>query len=69
MGVICPPDDIVLAHDGDRRLQILVLLVGGVSLAPEVVAGLQREPERSAAIRVLGVQAIEHVGDLAPIRK
>src|SRR5437870_2450955 len=61
--IVCAPDDVVLAHDGDDRLQVVVLLIRGVALAPEVVAGFHGEPEGARAIVVLSVQAVEDVGE------
>src|SRR5262249_51116602 len=60
--IVRAPDDVVLAHDRDDRLQILVLLIGGVALAAEVVAGLHGEVEGARPVVVLGVQAVEDVG-------
>src|SRR5262245_17905232 len=37
--IVGSPDDVVLADERDDRLEILVLLVGHVALAAEVVAG------------------------------
>src|SRR5262245_33395957 len=60
--IVRAPDDVVLAHDRDDRLQILVLLIRGVALAAEVVAGLHGEVEGARPVVVLGVQAVEDVG-------
>src|SRR5262249_36957879 len=56
------PDDVVLADQRNDRLHVLVLLIGHVALPLEVVAGLQLEPERAAAVLVFRVEPIEHVG-------
>src|SRR5262249_3355309 len=41
--IVRAPDDVVLAHDRNDRLEVVVLLIGGVALASEVVAGLHGE--------------------------
>src|SRR5215831_16702310 len=61
MRIVRAPDDVVLADEGDDRLHVLVLLIGHVALALEVVAGLQLEAQRAAAVLVLGVEPVEHV--------
>src|SRR5713101_5688307 len=60
--VVRAPDDVVLADQRDDRLQILVLLVGDVALAAEIVAGLQLEAEGPPAVGVFGVETVEDVG-------
>src|SRR5439155_19915514 len=48
--IVRAPDDVVLADERDDRLQVLVLLIGHVALAPEVIAGLEREAEGPRAV-------------------
>src|SRR5215471_3954141 len=62
MRIVRAPDDVVLADQRDDRLHVLVLLIGDITLALEVVAGLQLEAERAAAVLVLRVEPVEHVG-------
>src|ERR1700730_17426016 len=61
MRVVRAPDDIVLADERDDRLHVLILLIGRVALALEVVAGLHLEPEGTPAVLVLRVQPVEDV--------
>src|SRR5262245_31600486 len=63
MRIVGAPDDVVLADQRNDGLEVLILLVRHVSLSPEVVAGLHREPERAGAVVILGVEAVEHVGE------
>src|ERR1700694_2485241 len=62
MRIVGAPDDVVLTDERDDRLQILVLLVGHVALAAEVVAGTQRETQLTGAVLVLGVEPVAPVG-------
>src|SRR6267142_1522890 len=59
--IVRAPDDVVLADERDDRLHVLILLIGRVALALEVVAGLHLEAERAPAVLVLRVQPIEDV--------
>src|SRR5882724_2865516 len=61
--VVSPPEDVVLAHQRDDRLDILVLLVGRISLPPKIVARLHGEAEAAGAVLVLCVQAVEDIRD------
>src|SRR5215471_16549430 len=62
MRIVRAPDDVVLADQRDDRLHVLVLLIGDIALALEVVAGLELEAEGATAILVLGVEPVEHIG-------
>src|SRR5262252_2336131 len=62
MRIVRAPDDVVLADQRDDRLHVLVLLIGDIALALEVVAGLEPEAKGAAAILVFRVEPVEHVG-------
>src|SRR4030095_16639883 len=50
MRIVRSPDDVVLADERDDRLHVLVLLIGYIPLALEVVAGLEFEAEEATAL-------------------
>src|SRR5215471_6560827 len=62
MRIVRAPDDVVLADQRDDRLHVLVLLIGDIALALEVVAGLELEAEGATAILIFSVEPVEHVG-------
>ena len=64
MRVIGAPDDVVLADQRDDRIEILVLLIGDIALAPEIVARLELEIEALRAVGIFGVEPVEDVGQL-----
>src|SRR4026209_2887697 len=61
MRIVGAPDDVVLADQRNDWLEELILLVRGVALTAEVVAGLHREAEGPRAVIVFGVEPVEHV--------
>ena len=61
MRIIRTPHDIVFADQRHDRLEEVVLLVGDVALAAEVIRWLQPEAQTAGTVVIFGVEPVEDI--------